>query len=293
MARQIHTAANSHMEATVLRQPNRLEVSAPTDKLTRTSVATVDLVTRPQQLEATVPMVMVRLPSRMEIRLALIKRLRHSEASVVMVQRPSQLVATVAKARQLKHTEATDRRPVDSVHSPLVNSERRQATLALNTVATEAIAARNTETAVRNMAATVAPARVATVDLKLATAVQEQATALNTVVELVEIPARGTVATAALAVKLATVDLAPRAMVDLAPRVTVDLAPRATVARTMAPATASREDLATAVTIVAAAPATEVTIGNGEETTSGDDMKPLALFISSVSFMVDKKMKMI
>ena len=240
------------------------------------------------------PMVMVRLPSRMEIRLALIKRLRHSEASVVMVQRPSQLVATVATARQLKHTEATDRRPVDSVHSPLVPSDRRQATLALNTVATEAIAARNTETAARNtetavpnMAATVAPARVATVDLKLATAVQVQATGrpVSTAHNTEAIPARGTVATAVLAVKPAMVDLARRAMVDLAPR--------ATVAHTMAPATASREDLATVVTIVAVAPATEVTIGNGEETTSGDDMKPLALFISSVSFMVDKKMKMI
>ena len=274
------------MEATVFRQPNRLEVSAPTDKLTRTLVATVDSVTRPRQSEATVPMVMVRPPSRMEIRLALIKRLRHSEASVVMAQRPSQLVATVATARQLKHTEATGRRPVDSVHSPLVPSDRRQATLALNTVATEAIAARNTETAarntetaVRNMVATVAPARVATVDLKLATAVQVQATGrpVSTAHNTEAIPARGTVATAVLAVKPAMVDLARRA----------------TVAHTMAPATASREDLATVVTIVAVAPATEVTIGNGEETTSGDDMKPLALFISSVSFMVDKKMKMI
>ena len=232
-------------------------------------MATVDLVTRPQQLEATVPMVMVRLPNRTEIRLALIKRLRHSEALVVMDQRPSRLAAT----------EASDRRLVDSVHSLLVSSERRQATLVLTMAATATIAARNTETAVRNMAAMVAPARVATVDLKLATAVQVQATVkpVSTAHNTVAIPARGTVATAALAVKPATVDLAPRA----------------TVAHTLAPATASREDLATAVTIVADVPATEVTIGDGEETTSCDDMKPLVLFISSVSFMVDKKMKMI
>ena len=143
--------------------------------------------------------------------------------------------------------------------------------------ATEAIADRNTETAARNMAATVAPARVATVDLTPATAVQVQATAHNTVVKLLAIPARGMVATAALAVKPATVDLAPQA----------------TAARTMALATANREDLATAVTIVAVAPATEVTIENGEEMTLNDDMKPYTLFISCVSFMVDKKMKMI
>ena len=61
------------------------------DKLTRALVATVDLVIRPQQLEATA--VTLRLPSRMELQLALVRRLRHSEALVVMDQRPSHLAA--------------------------------------------------------------------------------------------------------------------------------------------------------------------------------------------------------
>ena len=265
MATSSHTAPNRHMEATVLK------VWAATGKQPPSpSVATVDLATLPRltphRLEATAaPKLM--LTSRTEETLVTVKRLRHSEALVVMARQTSHLVATVAMVRQLNHMAATDRRPLDTARTQSAPAtETRQATLVQAMAPTEAIAVPNTGTAARNTAATVAPARVATVDPKLATAAQAQATVA---------PAPSTVATAALAVKLATVDLAPQAMAPT-------------------PATASKEeDLATVVTIVAVAPATEVTVGSGEERTSADDMKPLALFISSVSFMLDKKMKMI